>query len=91
MKTEQKQGCYICGGFDRVITEPIKKKDGSTFDRHKLYVLVQGKKRTEIVEINIRNPEKWQNHARGDNVEIEVYVSARVWEGRAFVSYYEVE
>lgn len=87
----QKHGFYIRGQFDRISTETVKKKDGTSFERHFLHLIVQGKNRTEVPAISIRQPEKYANLKRGQPVEIEFYSSTRVWEGRPYTTNYEVE
>ena len=89
IKSEQRQGFYIRGTFDRISTETVQKKDGSTFEKHFLHLIVQGKNRTEVPAISIRHPQKYADLKRGQPVEVEFYSSTRVWEGRPYTTYYE--
>lgn len=91
-KTESlSQGFHIVSEFDRVRNTEIRKKDGTTFVKHELHLLVRGKNLTATYPIGIKNPEKWQNKRRGEIIELEIYLSARAYNGQAYVSYYAIE
>ena len=92
VKNEQlKQGFHIVGEFDRVRAVEIRKKDGTSFVKHEVHLLVRGKNLTATYPISIKHPEKWQNKRRGEVVEAEIYLSARAYNGQAYVSYYAIE
>lgn len=87
----QKHGLYVKGEFLRLASKDIKAKDGTTFTKHEVHVLVNGEKISSIYEINTRHPERFKNKTPGEIITLPVYLTARAYQGRAYVSYYELD
>lgn len=86
-----KQGFFIRGEFDRLVAETVQKKDGTTFPKYTVYLIVQGTNRTTVSQISVRKPEKWATLQRGEAVEVEFYLSPRVYQGQVYITFYEVD